>query len=437
MWSLSRHFAASLLLLLSVAGAGPAEDITELGGDLSIPRTGASVLQAPAPNLLDPARLSQQVLGFPLFHSPKTESKGLGPKFINSSCAGCHINNGKGKVEFRKARRRENTMVVKVSLEGQAENGAPIDVPGIGEQLQDRSVSGEKTRIRLRERVRRRGKLKDGTPFELVQPIPRFRISGFKRRELRTSLRMAPMLIGEGLLEAIPDQAILALSDPNDSDRDGISGRPNYVPNRENGLFEIGRYGFRASHPTLRQQSAAASFFDMGVANSLFNNGADSSELSDEDLEKLTAYQALPSVPSARRQSKKRIMRGKTIFQRIGCADCHVMSFTTGESRFPELENQTIHPFTDLLLHDMGPGLADERAEFSAAGSEWRTTPLWGLGFAKTVSRVRPRYLHDGRARTITEAIMWHGGEARKARQKFRRLKKGQRKALLRFLDSL
>ncbi|MCB0332787.1 MAG: thiol oxidoreductase, partial [Bdellovibrionales bacterium] len=239
------------------------------------------------------------------------------------------------------------------------------------------------------------------------------------------------------LLEAIPEYQILSWSDPEDDDNDGISGVPQYSPDKVNGGLGLGRFGFRASSPTLAQQSGAASFFDMGVTNPLFMVDGEEPETSAENFEKLVIYQALAGVPIARDQDDPTVIRGKELFQTVGCDGCHKMTVTTSDAQNPELDGQVIHPFTDLLLHDMGDGLADERAEFSASGSEWKTTPLWGLGFYKTVSHVTPRYLHDGRALTIEEAILWHGGEAEAAQEAFKDLPKADRKALIKFLKSL
>ena len=229
----------------------------------------------------------------------------------------------------------------------------------------------------------------------------------------------------------------MALSDPDDSNGDGISGRPQYIPDRINGGLALGRFGFRASHPTVKQQSAAAAFGDMGVTNSIFTDETGSQELSEEDLDDLSLYQELAGVPIARDQSDPEVQRGAELFTSVGCADCHVTTFTTVNTVHPELNGQLIHPFTDLLLHDMGPELSDGRNEFSASGSEWRTTPLWGGGFFKSVSGVKQKLLHDGRARSIEEAILWHGGEGETSTNNFKNLPKADRDALLRFLDSI
>ncbi|MCB0317335.1 MAG: thiol oxidoreductase, partial [Bdellovibrionales bacterium] len=160
-------------------------------------------------------------------------------------------------------------------------------------------------------------------------------------------------------------------------------------------------------------------------------------EMSEQQLDILTVYQMVANVPVARNQEDSDVLAGKAIFQQVGCSDCHVISFTTKNDKYAELDGQIIHPFTDLLLHDMGQGLADKRSEFSASGSEWRTTPLWGLGFVGTIGKVKQHYLHDGRARTIEEAILWHGGEAKSSQEKFKNLEKTDRINLIQFLKSL
>jgi len=424
---------ASLLVVKPVWS----QDITLLGGDLSNSIPGHNGIQVTAPNVTDPDRIAKQLSGFSIFHRKVTKPEGLGPHFINSSCGGCHVQNGKGHVRIRRSRARENEMVIKVSLVGLDQDGAPLDVPGVGEQLLDRSLR-KSNRFNVRLRWRKvKGSYPDGEKYTLRSPRLIFRIKGYKRKQIVSSLRMTPQLIGLGLIEAIPESAILNLSDPEDSNGDGISGEPNYVPNKRTGGLSIGRFGFRAGNPTVEQQSAGASFFDMGVSNVLFPQAGVESELSDDQLDKLVIYQMLAGVPKARNQDDPLVLRGKELFQTVGCNDCHVMTFTTELASHPELDNQTIHPFTDVLLHDMGPGLADRRPERAASGSEWRTTPLWGLGFVSTISRVRQRYLHDGRARSIEEAILWHAGEAEASQLKFKDLPKTDREALIAFLNSL
>ncbi len=429
-------------MLLSAFPAGTplaAEDFTFLGGGMTSNLPGKAAVQVTAPNVTDSDRAQQQIDGFTPFHKKFTPAEGVGPLMVNASCGGCHVENAKGPLRLGRGGSRGSSMVVKVSLKGEGEGGAPIDVPGIGEQLQDRKANGRRNmRVRLRWREKRERRYRDGTTYSLRKPRVTFRIPGYRRSEIAHSLRMTPSLVGLGLLQAIPEETILALSDPEDSDGDGISGRPQYVPDKRNGGLALGRFGFKGSHPTVEQQSAAAAFFDMGLSNDLFYNEEEGKELSDYDLELLDIYQVLGGTPRAINQDKKRVQKGFELFKEIGCDSCHIPTLETGEVEgYPELSNHTIHPFTDMLLHDMGPGLADKRSEYSASGSEWRTTPLWGLGTTRSFSGVRPFYLHDGRARTLEEAILWHGGEAKKARQNFKRLRRGQRKALIAFLNSL
>lgn len=424
-----------ILFILVSSSCLNAQDIEKLGGDLTHAIPGRNGIQVTAPNVTDPNRTLKQLVGFSAFHKTLRRRDGLGPRFVNRSCGGCHIDNGKGRVGFG---RGTSQMVVKVGLRGVNQDGPPRPVPGVGEQLQDRSLVGKKRRhkVRLRWRIKK-GIYPDGTRYTLRRPNLRFRVKGIKRRKIASSLRMAPGLIGLGLLESIPESIIKAQSDPFDDNRDGISGQVQYVPNRRTGGFSVGRFGFTGSHPTLEQQTAAAAFFDMGVTTSLFAKDDKAPELSDQTLETLTLYQALAGVPFARNQGDPAVMRGKALFQQVGCNNCHSMTVTTESAGNPELDGQTIHPFTDLLLHHMGRGLADRFNEYSASGSEWRTTPLWGLGFLETVSGVEQRYLHDGRARTIEEAILWHGGEAAQSQRDFKALSASERMDLIAFLRSL
>lgn len=413
-----------------------AQDITALGGDLSSTLADQNAIQVAAPNVEDLVKRNKQIAGFTPFHRTFTKKNGLGRAFINDGCGNCHINNGKGRVRLHTDPNKNNAMVIKVSLRGEGEDGAPIDVPRFGEQLQDKTFRKKRFRLRLRwERIA--GIYPDGTTFRLRSPRVLFRIPGVRRKNVVHSLRMTPGLIGLGLLESIPESAILVLSDPEDSDGDGISGVPAYVPDRESGTFKIGRFGFRGSQPSVAMQSAAAAFLDMGVSNTYFPGTGEAPELNDKIFEELVIYQLIPGVPFARDQESPVVQQGKALFQSTGCNSCHVMEFITENPDHPELDGQKIHPFTDLLLHDMGPGLADERAEFSASGSDWRTTPLWGLGFLDRISKVPQRYLHDGRARTLEEAILWHGGEAEKSKMNFMNLAKAERDALIAFLNSL
>jgi CxxC motif-containing protein (DUF1111 family) len=265
-------------------------------------------------------------------------------------------------------------------------------------------------------------------------------------------------MIGLGLLEAIPAQDILALADEADEDGDGISGRPNLVWSIEHEKVMLGRFGLKAGTPTIRHQSAAAFSGDIGISNPLFPNpwgectegqsacvdaehGDDPShdgfEVDDQGLDLVTFYAQNLAVPARRGADDPDVLRGKEVFYEAGCTSCHTPKFVTHRlDDQPAQSFQLIWPYTDMLLHDMGPGLADNRPEGRATGTEWRTAPLWGIGLTKLVSG-HDTYLHDGRAQTLMEAILWHGGEAQAARDEVIRLSKPDRDALITFLESL
>ncbi|MCI5066105.1 c-type cytochrome [bacterium] len=425
------------------------DDITLLGGTFTSFLPEEAAIQVAAPNLPDSPLRDQQLAGFSIFHRRNGRREGLGPVFVHSGCGQCHTGNGKGLVRLDRSGKRPGSMIIKVSLRGLNDDGSPRDLPRIGEQLQPLRLRRKRfvrnRRVRRPPRIRWSGvagEFPDGEKYRLREPRLRFRVRGIRNGDIVASLRMTPGLVGMGLLEAIPEAQILEWSDPEDLNGDGISGVPNYVPEQRSGEMKIGRFGFRGSHPTLEEQSAAAAFFDMGITSSIFPGrglraDGDTPELSESDLEILTLYQAFAGVPDARNQGDPEVQRGKVLFQEIECSACHKMNVTTEHPTEPLLSGETIHPFTDLLLHDMGPDLADERAEFSATGSEWRTTPLWGLGHLPTVSRRKQRYLHDGRARSLQEAILWHGGEGAASRDRYKELSRSDRAALLAFLRSL
>lgn len=428
----STIFQFILSIIFSVSAT--AQDFTAAGGGMTRDWLRPPAIQVYGPNVVDGRRRQEQLEGFTPFHRSLKAQDGLGPGFINSSCGGCHIENGRGPVRFGRSMFsvfRGEAMVVKVqSLKG----GTSIP---IGPVLQNHTLQ-EKDKYKIRLRWREKpGRYPDGNRFSLREPLLSFSVPELPSyRKLASSLRMTPPIIGPGLIEAIPAGVILALADPYDQNGDGISGRPNYVKNLRNGELELGRFGFKAGQPTVEQQSAAALANEMGMSNSLFDT-EDNIELDDNTLRSITSYQKLAGVPAARQQHVPEIQLGKKRFFDIGCSGCHSVNFYTFDKENAELSGQKIHPFSDFLLHDMGPALADKLTEGAAGGSEWRTTPLWGLGFSRYLSSVKPRYLHDGRARSIEEAIIWHGGEAKRSRRLFMTLPKQERQALLRFLDSL
>lgn len=358
----------------------------------------------------------------PVENPPLTEVAGLaGPAFINESCSSCHVRNGRALPA--PVGQELPQWVFRVG-DG---DGGPDPLRGV--VLQPRAPGGlsPEGNVRLGEWVEVDGLRSPTFVYEGGAPA-------------HVSPRISPQLVGMGLLEAIPESLIAALADPDDADGDGISGRMHVV--REvGGPLRLGRFGYKASQPTIRQQVAAALRTDMGVTSSVFptqdcvTEGCDgeTSPIADARLDELTLYIALLGVrPQAAHDGA-----GETAFVEVGCASCHVQTFETSPfAPLAELRQQTIHPYTDLLLHDMGPGLADTLVDGDAAPQEWRTTPLWGLGKSAGVAG-GSAYLHDGRARTLDEAIRWHGGEADGAREAYEALSAGEREALLAFLRSL
>jgi CxxC motif-containing protein (DUF1111 family) len=381
---------------------------------------------------------------------------GLGPVFNRVSCSGCHTRDGRGQPPSS-PRDSLESMLVRISLPGRDEHGAVIPVPHYGDQLNEKALPGVPAEARTSLRyVERAASYPDGTSYRLLVPAYDFTDLAFGPlpADARFSPRVAPAIFGLGLLEAIPEATLLAAADPDDTDRDGVSGRPNYVWDVVAGRRALGRFGWKANQPSLRQQDAAAALGDIGLTSSLLpqqnaaegqvaaQNAASGSaagepELRDDFLERLTFYVQVLAVPAARNIDTASVRGGARLFENARCSRCHLPTLKTADQpRIPLLSFQVIHPFTDLLLHDMGPGLADGREDFEASGREWRTPPLWGIGLTRTVNR-HNRFLHDGRARSIEEAILWHGGEATRARDAFLHFSAGERGQLLTFLDNL
>ena len=439
-----RFTTKSLFVLAALLAVVPsyAQDLTQLGGGLTSSAPIEVALQLPAPNLGTQELEAKHVSGHSEFHSSFefrtiNNKPVIGPRFNNTSCGGCHENDGRGPLRFSK-RRPGSTMLIKVSRPGTDSLGAPRSIPGIGTQIQEQRNSGPaKYNIRLRWR-KVMGNYPDGTKYELRRPMVRFNLPGVKQSAIRHSLRMTPPIVGMGLLEAIPQTTLEAFADPEDLNSDGISGKLNLVHDVVSANKRVGRFGFKASEPSVKQQSAAAFLNDMGMTSEIFPPKSGAPEVSPETLDDIVFYQRASGIPPARDQDNQQVLAGKNHFQAVGCNSCHKFNITTGpDVEVEALRNQTIHPFTDLLLHDMGPGLGDRRKVFLATGNEWRTSPLWGLGLYKILSESAPGFLHDGRARTIEEAILWHGGEANQSKELFKALSVEARAELLAFLESL
>lgn len=438
-------FVATAMLIAQCTHNVFAEDISAEGGETTVDDTSAQAYSKPLANLSDANSLFQHDLGEQGFRrnfaSVRIGGKiVLGPKFNNVSCVGCHAGNGRGSLTFG---RSTSESVVKVSATHGREvlPGGPLLTKGIGAQIRDHALKGEKSDGSLQvlwELVQ--GSYKDGEPFELRRPIVvRSGVSAKLPTDTMFSLRRPPPVFGLGLIDAVDPQTIQALADPDDSDGDGISGRSNLVWNLSEKRPTVGKFGFKAGAPSVLQQVAGAYATDMGVTNPLFPSGTSRApELSQKIQARTAFYVQTLAVPKARDQDNPSVVRGRELFDTIGCGGCHVTSLQTGEYAIPELSHQIIHPFSDLLLHDMGEGLADQRPEFQATGSEWRTTPLWGLGLAELVLGGRDvSYLHDGRARTLEEAILWHSGEGQASRDTFIALEQNDRAQLIQFLRSL
>lgn len=439
-----------------------AEPITpQLGGDTTRVISSASSFTFLAENA-GPGRMRVFQFGNRLFNTNWVQAPGsvkafdgLGPMFNRVSCAGCHTFDGRGRPPENPGDSMDS-ILVRLSIEGKAPNGGPMPHPVYGNQLSDRAINGVKPEGRAiinYEEIP--GAYGDGTRYSLRKPSLSFVDLAYGPMDgVLTSARVAPQVIGMGLLDGVPDEMLTALADPDDADGDGISGRLNHVWSESAGATRIGRFGWKANAPSVLDQSVGAAAGDIGLTTSIlpkqnctpaqtdclaaYDQGpTDGPEISDEFVAKLLVYMKTLAVPRQRNETDPAVVRGEKIFRDAGCAACHVPTLKTGaNAELPELANQTFHPFTDLLLHDMGPGLADGRPDFEASGSEWRTPPLWGLGLVEQVNG-HTLLLHDGRARGFAEAILWHDGEAAAAREAFRTAPKADRDALIAFLKSL
>lgn len=362
---------------------------------------------------------------------------GLGPLYNRESCSGCHVRDGRGRPPAPGSPWR--SAVVMLGVAGQAH-------PVYGDQLQDKAVRGvaREGRPVLRHRPVEID-VGTGDAINLNAFVVDFEDLGYGPlgADVRWSIRVAPALIGLGLLEAVPRAVLEDLADPDDADGNGISGRINWVADPD-GAPVVGRFGWKASRASLEDQVASALQRDIGIRNPLYPSepctprqdlcGPDGAlELTAAELADLVLYVRMLSPPTVRQVDDSTIRRGKALFADAGCAACHRPTLTTRSDAWP---GPTIAAYTDLLLHDMGPDLADGLTAGQASGQEWRTAPLWGLGLVPKVNG-HDRLLHDGRARGVLEAIMWHGGEAAAARRRVSMMTPSDRAALVLFVESL
>ncbi len=407
----------------------------------------------PGPNVKGDTKL-QFGVGNSFFKIPWPEAPastagrdGLGPTYNAISCSSCHTLDGRGVGYHNYSDHKE--FDVNVSLLFRLSN-----TEAYGGQLNPFGISGvpgealPKVLLRFID-----GTYADGSSYQLRDP--EFRFSDFSfgpfPANTRISPRVATQMIGLGLIEAIEESSILKNEDPQDLNHDGISGRANFVMDVATGKMALGRFGWKASQPSLRQQNAAAFVGDLGLTTSLFPQencppvqllciGAPTGgtpEINEDILRKITIYTQTLGVPMRRNSNDLSVLRGENIFAQIRCDSCHTPSFQTGAfHEISFLHNQTIFPYSDFLFHDMGYALADHRPDGLANGREWRTPPLWGIGLIPTVNQ-HQNLLHDARARNVEEAILWHGGEAENSREEFKKLSKQSRTDVIEFINSL
>ncbi len=382
-----------------------------------------------------------------------TARDGLGIMLNAQSCGGCHNKDGRAAPP-ESPTAPLNGLLFRLSVPGISPNGEPKPEPVYGGQLNNRAILGvtpegyvSTTYTEINENY------PDGQTCKLRKPIYTFTNLGYgtMQADFMFSPRIANQVMGLGLLEAIPEATILAFADENDADKDGISGKPNRVYNVVSKKTELGRFGWKANQPTIMQQTAAAFLGDIGITSSLFPNenltpaqaalypnipNGGTPEIEDTNLNRVVFYMRTLAVPGRSNINDNNIIKGKQLFTQLNCVGCHKAKIITGIEVIAQLSQQTIRPYTDLLLHDMGESLADNRPDFLATGTEWRTPPLWGLGLVKTVNG-HTTLLHDGRARNVEEAILWHSGEAEKSKTEFKKLNKADRLALIKFTQSL
>ncbi|MBV1858400.1 MAG: thiol oxidoreductase [Nannocystaceae bacterium] len=446
------------------------------GGDTSVPLGPSPSFVLPAANLDDAGKsvfyAGKALATQPWVRAPTlTDARdGLGPLYHARSCLACHVKGGRGP--SADASESSRATLVRLSRPGHGPHGEPIPDPIYGTQLQPQSTSlshqlrGQtgaeryegvaiEAEVRITWTVRSFA-YPDGTTLELRVPKLDFNRWGYGPlgADTRASLRHTPSLAGVGLLELIPQSDLDRIADPDDEDGDGISGRVNRVWDPETNTTRPGRFGLKANQPSVRVQVAGALSGDMGLSSPVFpgqpctalqprclaaptGNDAEGFEVPEHMLASMVFFTQSIGVPQRRRADDPLVLRGQELFDAVGCDDCHTPRHVTGvDERLPHLSGQDIWPYSDLLLHDMGAELADGREDFLATGQEWRTPPLWGVGLARAML-ARVGFLHDARARTVEEAVVWHDGEARASRVRFTNLRAEDRRALTAFVRSL
>lgn len=469
----SRRYALAVLAGLMLAGAAQAEASDQLAVVATVRRFDATAFSQPSANMTFERQLDFRVgdgifrkLWVPSPSSTKS-SDGLGPLLNARGCQSCHLRDGRGRPPA--VSEAATSMVLRLSIPPQTDADrqtlatylrAATPEPTYGGQLQNFSVNGLLAEGRMTIAYTEHPvTLADGEIVRLRKP--RYGVTelnyGPMHRQTMISPRVAPPMIGLGLLEMVPEVALLKYADPEDADGDGIAGKPNRVRSPAEGRAMMGRFGWKAGMPTVADQVADAFATDLGLSTHLVpashgdctpaqkaclslptgDDAREKVEVPRKMFDLVVFYARNLGVPAQRNPQGPAVLRGKALFAAAGCSGCHVPSFVTGsDPARPEQSAQRIFPYTDLLLHDMGEGLADERPEGEANGRQWRTPPLWGIGLTRTVSG-HDMMLHDGRARGALEAILWHGGEAEAARARVQRMSRAERIDLLAFIQSL
>ncbi|MEZ8093034.1 thiol oxidoreductase [Photobacterium swingsii] len=436
------------------------------GGATTVKKSGPNAFSLPAANLPLTKRLDFSV-GNSFFRNPWVQAPattdardGLGPIFNTNGCQNCHIKDGRGHPPEEGATNAVS-MLVRLSIPAMTPEqkkalitDGVIPEPMYGGQLQDFAISGAKPEGQIAISYQNVPvTFTDGEVVILRKPT--LTLTDLQYGELhpqvQMSARIAPPMIGLGLLEQIPESTLYAIAEQQRKDGAGVSGKVNKVWDVQTQQTAVGRFGWKAGQPNLMQQNAAAFNGDVGLTSHLFPNencteqqticaelpNGGQPEVSEKILNFVEFYSQHLAVPSRRNVTDPAVIQGERLFANIGCGSCHQSQIQTAKNEaLPALSEQMINPYSDLLLHDMGEGLADHRGEFLATGTEWRTAPLWGIGYTEEVNG-HTNFLHDGRARTLMEAVLWHGGEAQTSRDRVIALSKAERKALIAFLESL
>lgn len=441
------------IFLMALSGSLLA-DQNAPGGSTTVDNVTSLAFSQPAENLPD-ERLKDFFVGNSFFKNNWVQSPasaeardGLGPHYIARSCSSCHLLDGRGKPP------NESEQPVSLLLKTRAWQKSSHSVtahPELGEQLTIRAAYDQRPEAFIQiEYQTEEGRFTDGSSYQLRYPDYKITLASKVDVPMIISPRVAPQVIGLGLLEAIAEDT---LKQWQSNSTEGISGRINWVNEPQIGRKLPGRFGWKAAATSVMKQTAGALNNDIGITSSLFpitdRDGEYNEvevEISDKLLKQLTFYSMTLAVPALRDDDVELFTEGQSLFRSAGCNECHIESTVTGSlPDFPELSQQSIHAYTDLLLHDMGKGLADqyfgdkpesETMETKRFRQEWKTPPLWGIGLIKKVNG-HSQLLHDGRARDINEAILWHGGEAELTKLHYLKMPKAKRAALLYFLNAI